>query len=124
MADKLRHTFLDPRDLVIAYLPSFSGGGLFLPTEHPLELWSEVALIFNLPGLQRNITCRVEVLWVNLTGGEDQPGMGVRFLDMAPEDRAALDEYLKLHARRDELLAGRYHHIFPADEADEPEPAA
>jgi len=112
---KLRQRFYDPIGLVSAYLPSFNGGGLFLRTSNPLELLTRFELTFNLPPEDEFITCQVEVLWVNLGRDDPQRGMGVRLVDLSPEDRGKLDDFLKQWARQDALLGERYRRILPLE---------
>jgi c-di-GMP-binding flagellar brake protein YcgR len=82
-----------------------SGGGAFLRSELLLEVGEIVTLEFDLPGA-RHVRVRGRI--VRVSRGEQEargpgetergrdrfPGMGVEFLDLAPEDRAAIEEQL------------------------------
>lgn len=121
---EFHHQFYEPADLIVNYLPSFPGGGLFLATDTPFEMWTRFTLTFNLPAVDRIVTCLAEVLWVNLDT-ETGSGMGVRFVSMDLEERSLIEKFLKEYALRDDLLGGRYYRIFPLEEkAAESEPPA
>lgn len=114
--DLVKHSFHSPAGLISSYLTSFPNHGLFLAREHPLELWQEFQLSFNLPGEDGRIVCRAEVLWRNDNQGEHPKGVGVMFTDLASDDRQRLDNYIRTWGRRDELLDGRMVRIFPMEE--------
>ncbi len=115
---RINHTFASPAAVVESYLTSFPGGGFFLPTTSPFNMWTRFRLRFNLPPDEEFIDCVVEVLWINGPGGEAAPGMGVHFVDISPDDRARLDDYLKRWGRRDDVLDGRLTRLFPLEEAE------
>jgi uncharacterized protein (TIGR02266 family) len=68
-----------------------STGGLYFDRAIPYAVGVEVELTFTLPGEDRTIRCRGEV--VNVPDAKSF-GMGVRFLDLAPIDRAALEKFV------------------------------
>ncbi len=77
-----------------AYITNVSSLGLFVRTEHPLAVGTRVRLHFAKAG-----SCAFElageVAWINPHrphGSNPNPGMGVRFLDLALDDRERLVE--------------------------------
>jgi uncharacterized protein (TIGR02266 family) len=68
-----------------------STGGVFFDRAIPYAVGCEVQLSFALPGDDRTIRCRGEV--VNVPDAKSF-GMGVRFLDLAPIDREALEKFV------------------------------
>lgn len=75
-------------------------GGIFVATFDPKPLESKVIVNFKLPG-GRPVTARGRVHWVreyNPTTPDVAPGMGVKFTDLLPEDRTAIEEYVKQRA--------------------------
>jgi c-di-GMP-binding flagellar brake protein YcgR len=76
-----------------------SGGGAFLRSEMLLEVGEQLMLQFSLPN-GRAIRVRGRVVratreTASEPGGKDHPsGMGVEFLDISAEDRAAIDAQL------------------------------
>lgn len=71
-----------------------SGGGAFLRSDLLFEIGELLTLEFDLPG-GRHVKARGRVVRVSRDGSKDKyPGMGVEFVDLAPEDRAAIEERL------------------------------
>jgi uncharacterized protein (TIGR02266 family) len=72
-----------------------SEGGLFISTVRPLPVGSELMISFVLPG-GHAVTTRGRVAWLSTPrDDESRPGMGVRFVRLEPEHRAAIDKFLK-----------------------------
>lgn len=75
-----------------AYITNVSSLGLFVRTEHPLPVGTRMQLTFAPEGCGP-FELRGEVAWINPrreNGTNPNPGMGVRFLDLALEDRERL----------------------------------
>ena len=80
------------------FTENISTGGLFIATYRLLPLGSRFRLKFKVPGLDHVFEATCEVRWVreyNELVPDMQPGMGVRFLDLSPEEERLLDEALK-----------------------------
>lgn len=76
-------------------IQSLSSGGLYLATPTPFNVGSQFAVVIDLPEKEAWIKGTCEVVWVNEIDTERFPkGMGVRFVDMAPEHRSRLEAYL------------------------------
>lgn len=75
-----------------------SRGGLFVATWAPLPLGTEVTVSFVLPG-GHPITAPGLVTWLRDAQGEGvgegSPGMGVRFVALSLDDRAAIERFLQ-----------------------------
>jgi uncharacterized protein (TIGR02266 family) len=70
-------------------------GGSFLKSELLLEPGETLVLEFSLPGDERLLKAHARVAWVRRFPKDgEMPGMGVEFLGMAQEDRAALEDVL------------------------------
>jgi hypothetical protein len=67
-----------------------SGGGAFLRSDLLFEIGELLTVEFDLPG-GPHVCARGRVVRVSYGGA---PGMGVEFVDLAPEDRAAIEERL------------------------------
>jgi uncharacterized protein (TIGR02266 family) len=75
-------------------------GGIFVATFEPEQVGSAVIVNFKLPG-GRPVTARGLVQWVrdyNAKTPEVAPGMGVKFQDLLPGDRRAIEEFMKTRA--------------------------
>ena len=85
------------RDMFVShYVTSLSKGGVFVETEDPLPIQSEVHLKLALPESNQTIEAKGKVAWTydikKGTGGHVTPGMGIRFLDLSAEHRMLLEE--------------------------------
>jgi uncharacterized protein (TIGR02266 family) len=109
----IHHRFFDSKTLVKSYLTTFPGGGLFLRTDQPFDIWTRFELVFDLPSGEVQISCEVEVIWLNRNTPDRNDGMGVRFVRIAPEEKRKLDDFLKTWAHQDELFGGRYVRVVP-----------
>jgi type IV pilus assembly protein PilZ len=85
-------------DLLLAnHVSNLSKGGLFVASETPLPVASEMEIALDLPGQGGGIAARGRVIWNATPDGRAPgatPGMGVEFLEMAPAHRERLDAYL------------------------------
>jgi uncharacterized protein (TIGR02266 family) len=74
-------------------MTNLSRGGLFLATKHVVELGTRLNLLLQVEGSEP-IKIPVEVASHNLdaTLGVFQPGMGMRFLEMAPDVQKQVDD--------------------------------
>lgn len=89
--------FKDSESFVKAYMTNVGSGGIFLKTDEPFELNQNVIVKFSLPDYKEPITAEGKVVWVNPKGGKSlshPPGMGIKFIQMSPEDKQRLDEYV------------------------------
>ena len=83
----------DDETFLFAYVANLHELGVFVRTDRPLPIGTRVAIGFAgsdmvLPG---------EVVWINPVRNDDNPnpGMGVMFLDLAPEERERLVSLVK-----------------------------
>ena len=75
-------------------------GGIFVATFEPKPMESKVLVNFKLPG-GRPVTARGIVHFVreyNPMNAEMAPGMGVKFTDLLPSDKKAIEEHIKSRA--------------------------
>ena len=67
-----------------------SGGGAFLRSDLLFEVGEMLVMEFDLPG-GRHIRTQGRVVRVARGGAKDRfPGMGLEFIDLSPDDRAAI----------------------------------
>jgi uncharacterized protein (TIGR02266 family) len=75
---------------------NLSAGGLFLQSATPRAVGDCVRLQFRLPGRGEPVQVVGEVVWHNLDPGKaGGVGMGLRFLDLAADDREIVERYLR-----------------------------
>lgn len=73
-----------------ASITNISALGIFVRTEQPLQVGTRLTLRFTPPGARAPFVLRGVVQWVNpvkVLADNPNPGMGIRFLDLEPEDR-------------------------------------
>ncbi|CAN5389672.1 hypothetical protein BH09MYX1_BH09MYX1_19990 [soil metagenome] len=75
-----------------ASIANISAMGIFIRTEEPLVIGTELDLSFRPPG-HEPFRLRGQVAWINpvrADGDNPNPGMGIRFLELTAEDRERL----------------------------------
>ena len=80
-----------------SYIANISAMGIFILSKEPLPMGTHVKLRFQPPGGDA-FALEGEVAWVNpfREGGENlNPGMGLRFVNLTPEERERLVELVK-----------------------------
>ena len=82
------------RDMFLSnHMMNISHGGLFMASDTPLPIHSEVALTFTLPDSERTIRVKGRVIWsYDIPKGTVHlvRGAGIKFVDMTSDDRARL----------------------------------
>jgi uncharacterized protein (TIGR02266 family) len=78
-----------------------STGGVFVATHQLHRVGQHVTVHLALPGRPDKITVESEVRWVReisaLNGSHGTTGMGLRFLELTPSARQAIDRFLDTH---------------------------
>jgi uncharacterized protein (TIGR02266 family) len=87
------------KDIFVSnYVTNLSRGGVFIQTDHPLPIQSEIRLTFTLPDDNIKIEAKGKVTWtfdIRKGTGHVSPGMGIRFTDLSSEQRAMIENYIK-----------------------------
>ena len=77
---------------------NLNSGGAYISTDKLFPINTEIRLEFSLPGSDHPLRCQGRVAWVNhpewVKTTNLPSGMGVQFLDLAPEDLEALRDFL------------------------------
>ena len=79
------------------FTENISTGGLFIATREMLPIGTRIQMSFSLAG-GAEISANVEVRWHRLEQmGSDglSPGIGVRFLDLTPEQQGAVNAFIE-----------------------------
>ena len=89
----------DPeRDFVYEHSTNISTGGLFLETEAPLPVGTELQLRFTFPDSGERLEILGSVRWVNAVHTEGEtpnPGMGIEFLSIEEGVLARVEELVR-----------------------------
>ena len=75
---------------LFAYLQNISEMGIFIRTDHPLNVGTRMRLRFQTEDDEDPLILQGEVTWINpykADGDNLNPGMGVRFVDLTPATR-------------------------------------
>ncbi len=82
---------LDETEMLMTNL---SLGGAFIRTETPAQPGTPVTLRVYLGDEEAPVSILGEVVWWRMPGHGDPPGMGVRFVQVAPEDLEKVKAFL------------------------------
>ena len=77
----------------LAVTQDVSSGGMRIATANPVPVGQTLQLVFVLPGTERKIRVRAVVRHV-----VEGTAMGLQFLDISPEDKATLRDFLRSNA--------------------------
>jgi uncharacterized protein (TIGR02266 family) len=77
------------------FTTNINEGGMFIETDTPAPLDSEVQLQFRLPNLDRPVKVAGRVAWVSDGKGESPCGMGIEFQELAPEVRRTINDLVR-----------------------------
>jgi uncharacterized protein (TIGR02266 family) len=79
------------------FAENLSAGGVFVATHKMLPVGEVVMLSIRLPGYARPIEGAGEVRWVREYSERSNvpPGLGLRFVDIAPGGAAAIERFLE-----------------------------
>ena len=74
---------------------NISLGGVFVETATPLPLQTRLQIRFRIPTQAEPIEVGGEVRWVEPGGGEQLPGMGIRFQGLRAREVWALNRFFQ-----------------------------
>jgi len=84
--------------LMSDYSVNMSTGGVFIETVNILPVNTSLIVIFKLPDNDTIITCKSRVAWIKEPGDLRKfslpSGMGLQFLDLSPEHKHIIRDYL------------------------------
>lgn len=88
-----------PQQLSRGVSVNLSKGGLFIETDRPAALNTLLTVELFLPHAVKSIRCTAAVAWINqperLQNLGLPPGMGIRFINLAPEDRDLIGKLIE-----------------------------
>jgi uncharacterized protein (TIGR02266 family) len=85
------------RELYFQRSANLSAGGIYLENTIPHPLGTQVTLRFNLPGDKDRLEVRAEV--VGAIAGEEEFGMGLKFLNLDSRQAERIREYVMSRQR-------------------------
>jgi len=86
----------DNRGVFFGYAKTISRGGMFISSVNPRKMAEEFEITFKLDELGREIKCRAVVVWRREYDSlvKQEPGMGIKFLDLDEATRDEIDEWI------------------------------
>ena len=94
---RIRISFRTAGDFFRAYISNLANGGLFIKTTKTLPVSTLLDLEFNLPNTKKVINTTGKVVWTrsqDMSTEKTPPGIGTEFIDMDPEDKRLLKNYI------------------------------
>jgi len=82
-------------ELFSEFTSDINEGGLFIETEKPRPMGTEVELSFNLPGNERAVETLGRVVRISSGEGNSPPGMGIEFDELAVAERQRINEIIR-----------------------------
>lgn len=87
----------DRKGTFFGYCKTVSRGGMFITSVNPRRLGEEFDITFTLTGDGLEIKCRCVVAWVREYDAynRQEPGMGIKFVDLSEEIRDRIDAWME-----------------------------
>jgi type IV pilus assembly protein PilZ len=101
IATNIEIRFRETGSFVRSYMLNVNNGGLFLKTDKPLSIESEVLLRVRLPDDQETMTIEGRVVWTNSKTKVFPAGMGIQFTKINPEHQEKIKAFVD--ANRSEI---------------------
>src|SRR3972149_119076 len=87
----------DKRGVFFGYAKTISRGGMFIASVNPKKVGEEFDIAFSIADLKMDLKCRCVVVWSleydSMT--KQEPGMGIKFIDLDQATIDKLDEWIK-----------------------------
>ena len=90
----------DNRGVFFGYAKTISRGGMFISSVNPRKMAEEFEITFKLDEKQgREIKCRAVVVWIREYDSlvKQEPGMGIKFIDLNEAARDRIDAWVSGH---------------------------
>jgi len=109
---KFKLVYSTSKAFVEHYLSNIGEGGVFIPTNSPLEVGTQCNVKIVLPDGKEEIEIFCEVVWqqnekVVTPDGTSLAGMGVKFLNLSPEGKERIDTLCKEREKEIDRILGR-----------------
>jgi uncharacterized protein (TIGR02266 family) len=87
----------DQAGVFFGYAKTVGRGGMFIASVNPKKAGEEFDISFRLGDREKEIKCRCVVAWSREYDSlvKQEPGMGIKFLDLDDASKDAIEEWLK-----------------------------
>jgi type IV pilus assembly protein PilZ len=97
---KFKIVYNSGNTLIQSYLGNIGVGGVFIPTDHPMDSGTRLHVKINLPNGEKVLEVNCEVVWIrkkeiSTPSGKFPSGMGVKFLNLSTEDKKKIERIIK-----------------------------
>ncbi len=82
-------------ELFSEFTRDINEGGLFIETEKPRPMGTEVAMCFKLPGSHEVVETQGRVVRITSGEGPTPPGMGIEFDELTADDRQRINGIIR-----------------------------
>lgn len=81
---------------LFGYAKNISRGGFFIASINPREPRERFKISFQIPNTDIKVRCQCEVVWARRysKSGRDEPGYGVKFIDIPEDIAVAIDKWV------------------------------
>lgn len=78
----------------MSYTSDIGVGGLFVVTQQQLDAGEQVTVVMSAPSMWEPLSVEATVCWNRPAIGDEPAGVGLQFIDLAPEVQVALSEFV------------------------------
>lgn len=82
-------------ELFSEFTRDINEGGLFIETEKPQEMGTEVSMLFNLPGSDEPVQTVGRVVRISTGETGEAAGMGIEFDELTDDDRTKINSIIR-----------------------------
>ena len=77
---RFKINYVGDKDYLISHSMDLSVDGMFICTQDPLPAGETIRISFSIGNIDQ-VTIDAKVIWINSSGTEGEPGMGVHFIN-------------------------------------------
>ena len=105
IATNIEIKFREKGSFIRSYMLNANNGGLFLKTNNPLKIDSEVSMLIQLPDDSETMSIAGRVVWTNPKSKAFPAGMGIQFTNMLLEHREKIKIYVDANRKEIQRLS-------------------
>jgi type IV pilus assembly protein PilZ len=105
IATNIEIKFREKGSFIRSYMLNVNNGGLFLKTNNPLNLDSEVTMLIQLPDDPETMSVEGRVVWTNPKSKTFPAGMGIQFTKILLEHQKKIKIFVEANRREIQKLS-------------------
>jgi type IV pilus assembly protein PilZ len=87
--------FREAGAFVKSYMLNVNNGGIFVKSDHPLPLDTVIGMRMQLPNDKEKMNLEGRVVWSNTKAKSFPAGMGIQFINIAPEHKDKISAFVE-----------------------------